>query len=303
MRLAPVVPLLVLALSTTALAGGGSTPVQTHVVPTGKAPCGVVAARDGGLWIGVYGAGTVLRVDPRRGKVTTRVRVGPWACRVVVGPAAVWVTRDRAGEIVRIARGSGRLRRMKVGAGAFDVVLARGSIWATSFDVGTVAEIDAATTKLVRVYRDGANPAGITSCRGRIWVGHGREATWLTSIDPETRRMRRVDVAVKNPGWPRCIGGELWVTTSDTVLRVDARTGDVLGRIRVGGTPAEATAGPDGLVWVTDKERSLVHRVDPARVALVDSFPAGPGAYSLARTGPAVWVTSFAGSDARRYEP
>ncbi len=292
-----------LAVTSTAGAGSGSTPVETRVVATGSAPCGVVAARDGGLWVGVYGAGNVLRIDPRRGKVTTTVRVGRWACRVVVGPAAVWVTRDQAGEIVRIARGSGRLRRLKVGAGAFDIVLVRGSVWATSFDVGTIAEIDPATTKLVRVYKDGPNPAGITSCRGRVWIGHGREATWLTSINPRTHRITRVETGTMNPGWPRCIGGELWVTTSTSVLRVDARSGAILGRLRVGGTPAEAAAGPDGLVWVTDKERSLVHRVDPRRVALVDSFPAGPGAYALARTGEAMWITRFAGADIRRYSP
>jgi hypothetical protein len=83
-----------------------------------------------------------------------------------------------------------------------------------------------------------------------------------------------------------------------------ARSGhrqELLGRLRLGGTPAEAAAGPDALVWVTDKERSLVHRVDPKRVVLVDSFAAGPGAYSLARVGGAMWITSFAGADIRRY--
>jgi hypothetical protein len=54
-------------------------------------------------------------------------------------------------------------------------------------------------------------------------------------------------------------------------------------------------------VWVTDKERSLVHRVDPVNRRLVDAFAAGPGAYALARTGDAMWITSFAGSDVRRF--
>jgi streptogramin lyase len=204
---------------------------------------------------------------------------------------------------VRIPRGTGRLRRVRVGAGAFDVVLARGAAWVTSFDTGTVARIDAATSRLTRVYKDGANPAGISSCGGRIWVGHGRAATWLTSIDPRTQRLRRIEMGTTNPGWPRCIGGELWVTTSDSVLRVDATSGKIVGRLRLGGTPAEAAGGPDGLVWVTDKERSLVHRVDPTRVVPVDSFAAGPGAYSLARANGAMWITSFAGADIRRYVP
>jgi streptogramin lyase len=297
-------PLLAVALALTAIASAGNPPdpVATKVVTTGSGPCGL-AARAGSIWVGVYGSGELLSIDDTSGRVEARVRVGRWACRVAMGPAAVWVTRDRAGEIVRISRGSGRLVRMKVGAGAFDVVLAQGSVWATSFEIGTIARIDAATTKLIRVYKDGSSPAGLTSCRGRVWVGHGREATWLTSIDPSTNRMRRIDIGTKAPGWPRCIRGELWVTDPNSVLRLHARSGKVLGRLRLGGTPAEASAGPDGLVWVTDKERSLVHRVDPRRFELVDSFSAGPGAYSLARTGNAMWVTSFAGADIRRYTP
>jgi hypothetical protein len=54
---------------------------------------------------------------------------------------------------------------------------------------------------------------------------------------------------------------------------------------------------------VTDKERSLVHRIDPGSGHVFDSFPAGPGALSQARFGGSVWISSFAGSDVRRYDP
>jgi hypothetical protein len=56
-------------------------------------------------------------------------------------------------------------------------------------------------------------------------------------------------------------------------------------------------------VWVTDKERSLVHRIDAKTAVVVDAFSAGPGAYALARSGDTMWVTSFAGSDVRSYSP
>ena len=292
-----------LALTATAVAGSRPTPVETAVVPTGEEPCGIVAARDGGLWVGVYGTGKVLRIDPQRGKVTTSVHVGRWACRVVVGPAAVWVTRDQPGEIVRISRGTGRVARVKVGAGAFDVVLAGGSVWATSFDTGAISRFDAATTKLVRVYKDGPSPAGITSCRGRIWVGHGGAARWLTAIEPSTNRVQRVAVGTSAPGWPSCIRGTIWVTTPDTILRVDPHTGRVLSRLLIDETLAYSAEAPDGLVWVTDKQHSVVHRVTTDGRSVVDSFPAGPGAFALARLGSSMWVTSFAGSDVRRFDP
>lgn len=291
---------LAVVLTATAVAGSRPTPVETHVIATGSAPCGTTVAR-GAVWVGVYEAGTLLRLDPGTGKITRRVSVGSWACRVAVDARAAWVTRDRAGTLVRIDLATGRRQRLAVGGSPFDVIVAYGHVWVTSFDAGTVARFDGATRKLIRVYRDGPSPAGLARCGGRIWVGHGKSVTWLTSIDPSTNRSTRVDVGTKAPGWPRCVRGELWVTDPTSVLRVDARSGRVLGRLRLGGTPAEAATGPGGLVWVTDKERSLVHRVDPKRVALVDSFPAGPGAYSLARAGGAMWITSFAGVDVRRY--
>jgi streptogramin lyase len=295
--------LVLLAVTTAALAHGASPPVETHVVDTGRAPCGTTVA-DGAVWVGVYETGKLLRLDPESARVTRRVTVGSWACRIAIAGDVAWVTRDRAGVLARIDLRTGRRKAFEVGALPFDVIRAFGSIWVTSFQIGTIARLDSASSRLTRVYKiAGSNPAGITRCGGRIWVGHGRAATWLTSIHPTTHRMRRVEVGTQAPGWPRCVRGELWVTSPTHVLRLEARGGRVLGRTEIGGTPAEAAAGPDGLVWVTDKERSLVHRIDPASATVVDSFPAGPGAFSLARMGDAMWITSFAGADVRRYSP
>jgi streptogramin lyase len=306
MRSVRVLALLALASVLVPAAGSGGEaspppPAQAIVVPTGPGPCGI-ASRTGSLWLGIYSTGTLLRIDGR-GRVEARLPVGATPCRVAAGPAAVWVTLDRPGELVRVALGSGRRRHVPVGRGAFDVVLARGSAWVTSFEVGTVTRIDARTGRSTRVYKVGANPAGLAFCGDRIWVGHGRTATWLTEIDAQTNRIRRVDVGTPAPGWPRCVQNELWVTAPGQVLRVNASNGDVMGRLELGGTPAEAAAGSDGLAWITDKERSLVFRVDRKLVSIVDSFPAGPGAYALARLGTSMWVTSFAGTDVRRFDP
>jgi streptogramin lyase len=213
------------------------------------------------------------------------------------------VTLDRPGQLVRVSLGSGRQRRVDVGRGAFDVLLASGSVWATSFEVGTVARMHPAAGRLQRVYRVGTKPAGLAACSGRIWVGHGGDATSLTVIDPRTHRISRVPVGVLEPGWPHCSGSRLWVTARSSIVQLDPRSGAVRGRLELGGTLADAALGPDELLWVTDKERSVVHRIDPGRMTKVDSFAAGPGAFALARAGSGMWVTSFAGSDIRRFEP
>ncbi len=303
MRFARLLPLAVVALSSISVASAKSPPpVEAKVVATGRAPCGVTA-REGAIWVGVYEAGSVLRIDPASGRITKRIRVGRWACRVAVDRKALWVTRDRAGLLVRVNRKTGRRSAIEVGRSPFDVLLARGALWVTSYEIRTIVRIDAARVKPTRLYRDGGFPAGVTFCGGRVWIGHGRDITWLTAIDPVSHRITRADAGTPAPAWPRCVRGELWVTTRDSVLRIDPRTGSVRARLRIGGTPAEAAAAPDGLVWVTDKEHSLVHRIDPKTNTLVDSFAAGPGAYAMAHLGRSMWVTSFAGNDIRRYDP
>ena len=269
---------------------------------TGRAPCGL-AVRAGSVWVGVYETGEVLGVDADSGRIHVRVEVGRWACRVAVGPAAIWVTRDQARELVRISRGTGRIRRTSVPGQPFDVLLARGSLWTTGYDTGTISRLYPVVRPNPARYRDGPSPAGLAWCGGRIWVGHGGRATWLTSIDPTTNRLRRVDVGTVAPGWPSCIRGALWVTTPDSFLRLDPRTGNLLSQQKLGETLAHAALGPDGLVWMTDKQNSVVHRLTSDGRVLLDRFPAGPGAFALARVGGSMWISSFAGSDVRRYEP
>jgi streptogramin lyase len=280
-------------------------PTQSAVVPTGQAPCGL-AAYGGELWVGVYEAGVLLRLD-RAGRVQRRHAVGRYACRVAVDGRAAWVTRDNGDEIVRIDLRTGRLKRIAVDS-PFDIVRSSGSLWVTSFDAGIVTRLDPRSLRPTRVFRIGGNPTGIASCGGHVWVGHGREATWLTAIDPHTGRARRIDVVVLAPRAPRCLRGQLWVTTPESVLRVDPRTGELLGHLPLRGTTGESAAAQGAIeghwtIWVTDKERSLVHRVDPSTGQLLDAFPAGPGAYSLARFAGSMWITSFAGSDVRRFDP
>ena len=274
-------------------------PTETAVVSTGKAPCGLAVA-GGNLLVGVYGTGQLLRLD-RTGRIVDRVAVGRWACQVAVGGGATWVTRDNANELVRIDRGD-RIRRIAVPS-PYDVTVAAGAAWVTSFETGTVTRLDLMGRR-ERVLRVGRHPTGIAACGGRVWVGHGRESTWVTAIEPRTGRAQRVDVGVRAARWPRCVRGELWVTTEDTALRLAPRTSVVRAQFRLGSTLAEAAAGPGRAagVWVTDKEHSRVHRLDPVAGQVVDSFLAGPGALALESFAGSVWVTSFAGSDVRRFD-
>ncbi|OFW71637.1 MAG: hypothetical protein A2Y55_08680 [Actinobacteria bacterium RBG_16_68_12] len=88
-----------LVFTAVALAGNPPDPVETHAVATGSGPCGTAVAQGG---------------------------------RVAVDQRAAWVTRDRAGELVRVDLSTGRRQTIEVGASPWDVTLAFGAIWVTS---------------------------------------------------------------------------------------------------------------------------------------------------------------------------
>ena len=70
-----------------------------------------------------------------------------------------------------------------------------------------------------------------------------------------------------------------------------------------GRTLAQGAAAPDETIWIPEKEQNLVYRIDPAKQRVIDSFPAGPGAYVTLRAHGSMWVTSYAGRDVRRFSP
>jgi sugar lactone lactonase YvrE len=299
-----VLLLLVLALAPVTGAQTFRPPELIAVVPTGRAPCGL-DTHGGRLWVAVYEMGQVLRLD-RAGRIAGRHRVGRWACQIAIDGRAAWVTRDNANQLVRLDLRSGRLRRVAVSS-PYDVEVAARSVWVTSFETGKVTRLDSAG-RVTRVFEVGGNPTGVAWCGGRMWVGHGREGTWVTAIDPGTGAVTRVEVATRSPRWPTCIRGELWVTTENTALRIAPRSGELLGSIPLGQTLAEAggvrsAGGGSPTVWVTDKEHSVIHRIEPTSGRVLDSVAAGPGALGIESFAGSVWVTSFAGSDVRRFVP
>jgi streptogramin lyase len=286
-------------LTTAALAL--SPPTLSTIIPTGAAPCGA-AAGFGAVWVAADGAGTLARIDPRTNRVTRRVRLARGACATAAGAGAVWVVNYERSTLTRIDPRTLRVRTAKVGTTPFDVLVAFGGVWVTGWEEGTLDELDPVTLRLLRQVDVGPRPNGLLARSGRVWVGFGRDATAIATVDPTTGRVSRFPMGALRPGWFAAGTNDLWITAADTdVLHVDPSTGRVLGRLHVGRTLAQGAAAPDGTIWIPDKEQSLVYRIDPLHERVLDSFPAGPGAYLALGAFGSMWVLSYAGADVRRF--
>ena len=281
-------------------AGGSPQPRLLATVTTGHAPCGAVSAF-GSVWVANDG-GTLVRIDPRTNRVVRRIRVGAGACSLAASAHALWIANYKRG-LLRVTP-RGRVRRINVGSTPFDVLVAYGRVWVTAWEAGKLAAVDPTTLEVVRRIDVGPRPVGLAARNGILWVGFGRDATFIAQVNPLTFRVDRIDVGVKAPGWFVAGTRDLWIQANDgDLLHVDPIARRVLAHLQVGGTLAQGATAPDGTIWMPDKERSVVYRVDPARQRVIDSFPAGPGAYLALRAYRSMWVTSYAGSDVRRFKP
>jgi streptogramin lyase len=275
-------------------------PALIATIPTGTHPCGAVAAF-GSVWVANDG-GTLVRIDPRTNRVVRRIRVGAGACSLAASRNALWIANHKR-SLTRVTP-RGRVKTIDVGSTPFDVLVAYGRLWVTAWEAGKLAAVDPKTLKVVRRIDVGPRPVGLAARNGTLWVGFGRDARFIARVNPLTFAIDRIDVGVRAPGWFVAGTKDLWVQANDgDLLHVDPIGQRVLAHLEVGGTLAQGATAPDGTIWMPDKERSVLYRVDPTRQRVVDSFPAGPGAYVTLRAYGSMWVTSYAGRDVRRCRP
>ena len=172
------------------------------------------------LWLGVYAPGRLLAVDTSTGRISGASASAPGL------PSRSRRERRLGGaRPPRRARARGPAVRpqgvVAVGAGAFDVLRAPAPCGQPSYEVRDGRAARPADRQVRAGARGRGLPHRLASCGGRVWVGHGRAATWLTSIDPRTLRVSRIPVGATDPRRPRCIRGVVWVATPESVLRLD----------------------------------------------------------------------------------
>jgi streptogramin lyase len=275
-------------------------PALIATISTGQHPCGVVAAF-GSVWVANDG-GTLVRIDPRTNRVQQTIRVGAGACFLTADARALWIANYKRG-LVRVTP-RGRIRTIAVGASPDNVLVAYGRVWVTAWEAGKLTVVDPPTARVVRRIDIGARPAGLAARNGAVWVGFGRDATSIARVSPGTFRIDRIGVGVRQPRGFVAGTKDLWIqANTGDLLHFDPVATRVLAHLEVGRTLAQGAVAPDGTIWVPDKEQNIVYRVDPTRQRVVDSFPAGPGAYVVLRAYGSMWVTSYAGRDVRRFKP
>jgi virginiamycin B lyase len=283
-------------------AASSSRPTVVARIATGGAPCGAATAF-GAVWVASYETGSLLRLDPRRNRVSRRIRLTRGICPVAAGAGSIWVGNDQRDILYRVDPKRGRVvARIRIAHWPAHVLAEGGSVWVTGYERGTVSRIDPRTNRSAHVYQVGGNPSGLARYGDALWISFGRDGSSIGCLELATGDLTRIPIGHRAAGFLTVIGGSVWTTTGDGyAVRVDPTTRRVAAAVPVPGTPAGIAAAPDGTIWVAEKERNTITRIDPATNRVLDVSAAGRGALSIVVAAGDLWVTNFAGVDVWRY--
>jgi hypothetical protein len=258
----------------------------------------------------VNAEGGVTLAAPLPGRPTDVASVGNTA----------WVSTADSTSVTGVsARTQSISRTVPLPGGADAVAAAPGSVWVVDARRGVVSRIEPGYERVTRRvrYRPSRNtgrPVGhLQAARASLAVGQG--PLWLADhrrgllrIDARTRRAelirvdRQLDAVAVGAGALWAIG-----SGSDTVVRLDARTGSVADTIRLpkpagGGSqfPIAIAVAPRA-VWVLNGDTASVARIDPASGSVVATIPLAADRVpsDIAASGETAWVTNGDGSLSR----
>lgn len=254
-----------------------------------------LAASGRTLWI-VTGS-EVLHVEAVSGRILARPRPGgSYPLDVAVGGGAVWVgcVEDGfvAGSLSRIDLATGRVTTaLRVEDGVVGAVaVGGGSAWTLVGPTAAarLARVDLETGRQVALVRAGRSPGWLAADASAVWVSDAAGA--LLRVEARTGRVRTV-LRRRGLGPVTAGRGDAWAADGRRVARVDGRTGRLLARIAVGGSPLSLAVGPRH-VWVLAYAKRLVRlvRIDAGtnRVTASRVLPRSPGTVAVAAGS--VWV-------------
>lgn len=288
---------IVLALGTATAAAGGMAPVVKIPVPAAAQPCAAAAAGRF-VWISMFGAPYLLRIDPRRNVVTGRSRVGNGACGLGAGAGSLWVEDTSSGTVSRVSVRSGRrTAAIGVGAAPYDATFAYGAPWATVHGGGQLVRIDPATNRVVaRLPLDQAT--GVVGAFESVWA---TGSDGVIRVDPATNAVV-ARISLPMAGWTAAGKDAVWVTTPTGVSRIDPATNTVTASVAIPG-PVGDPAVVAGKVWVPRIRAGRVAIVDPAANVVVETVKVGTGPFVVTEIGGEAWVPSWRGRDVWRVRP
>ncbi len=240
--------------------------VRSEAPRVGRGALDIAAGRSA-VWVAVTPRSVVVRLDPETGRVTGRIRTPLRPVALAAGAEDLWVVgrsavKGGADELLHYD-GDGRLRRrLEVPQGAAAITLGGGALWVAELRIGRVLRIDPRTGRSTARAPLEAPGFALTYGKGYVWVTQ-RDDDSIARIEPDTGTV--VASAAGHGPTGIAVADDLVLvasTTDHTVVVIDPRTAQPVGRpVRVGLNPY-ALAASAGRAWVTNAAANSMTQLD-----------------------------------------
>jgi YVTN family beta-propeller protein len=251
-----------------------------------------IGVNGGTVWVANKVDGTVEKVDPKTGKVTS-AGTATNATGLSIGEGFAWVLGGFPTSVVYsfALSGGNQGTKIELGTNSEDIAAGEGSVWVTDLNTRALLRINPGTHAITSIPTGGI-PTGVAVGGGSVWVTvDGGSKDEVLRIDPKSEAITHVELKVRADDVAWGPGG-LWVANGDddSVTRIDSGTNAVKNSVAVGREPIDVAVG-DGAVWVADQQGQAVSRVDTA-TGKAATVRMGLYPSAVAIGSDTVWVTA-----------
>jgi YVTN family beta-propeller protein len=260
-----------------------------------------VIAFDGtNIWVTNFNSGSVSKIVPTTGVVTTPVTGLSVPVGIAFDGTNLWVANVGSGSVSQIST-AGTVLHTVSGLSEPEVVAFDGTkIWVTNNGSNTVSRINPAGTPAVdATVTVGTKPTGIVFDGTHLWVVNSGSNT-VTEINPATATTVGSPIAVGAQGTatlPAFDGANVWVPneTAGTVSKINAAMATVTATITIGSGTRPGAAAFDGThVWIANNGTNTVSKIDPTTNTVITGGDAFNGTGGMAYSGSDMWIANAA---------
>jgi streptogramin lyase len=260
-----------------------------------------IAVADGVIWATDLDGNRVVRVDAKTGHRLPDIAAPDGPLAIVADGRAVWVASYHGDQVTRFDARTGHRTAVVRSPSESPCALAvvDKTLWIVDQTDGSGVTVDATTGRREHVLHTTAHAGLATYAFGSVWVpDFAGSSDSVQRFDPATRRRT---ATVRTGSAPIQIAGgsgSLWVANaqSNTVARIDPRTGAVQARITFPhATPVSVTIAY-GAAWVAGYGSNSLYRVDPDTNRITGSLALPGPAENIAVAAGRLWVTTTSGS-------
>ena len=223
-------------------------------------------------WVADCATGTLVRIDGKEGKVTTRIANGGggFPSGIAANADSIWVLSDAKSTLTRIDPDTNKIvSELRLPAGCNALAAGEGALWATCPADNRVLRINPVNNQIENRIEVSAQPSALTVGEGAVWVLCRKDGK-VERIDPKTNKVvKTLELSVPDAeGAITAGGGSVWVTmTGFPLTRIDPAPDKERVAQQFSGEGGGAVQFAFGSVLLVNTKQGTLWKIDPKLIA------------------------------------